>query len=224
MKHKKILYKLHNYLLKLRIILKKHNKASILNRKINYNRAKAKVYAEQFAEKPNILQYPYYKGNDCTNFVSQVLKAGGIKEVGDMWDSYGSWFCRTIDSSNKGLKNVSITWRAARYFRKHWGNDNGIGINRSIIFEEIKVIESLTDFSYIYNRLEVGDVIQYIDFSKGNYPYHSQVIHRKGYNKSIARKDIFIAQHTSNKKNVSLYEYLSKLDNKDKSYICIYHI
>ena len=44
----------------------------------NYNRAGARYYADLYWQTPNY-SYPYY-GNDCTNYVSQVLLYGGVLE------------------------------------------------------------------------------------------------------------------------------------------------
>ncbi len=69
----------------------------------------------------------------------------------------------------------------------------------------------------------MGDVIQYGDPKNNNYPYHTQVVHAKEFNIALNRNDLFMAQHTANRKNVSLYEYLKLLQNKANRYIYVYH-
>ncbi len=188
----------------------------------NYNREKAKAYAEKYALSANPL-YPFYSlGGDCANFISQVLKAGGLDEIGEKWNDFNAWFCHT--SSEKDLKNTAITWRAARYFRRHWGNENGIGRNRAAFYTEMKVIDAIKDFDNLYNMLFIGDIVQYGDPLQNNYPYHTQVIHEKGFNLLIERNDLFMAQHSKNRKNVSFYKYLTLLDHPDKRYVYIYRI
>ncbi len=43
------------------------------------NLTAANNYAKTYAKNPNTKSYNYYAGKDCTNFVSQILKAGGKK-------------------------------------------------------------------------------------------------------------------------------------------------
>lgn len=186
--------------------------------RLQYDRVAARHYAEKYALSPNVQEYPYYRSDDCTNFVSQVLKAGGMEEVGNSWDDFDSWFCRT--SEEKTLKKVAITWRAARYFMRHWGNENGMGANRAYKFYKITPEEAITNFSYIYNTFQVGDVIQY----GKPLPYHTQVIHNKVFNPFMGQNDLFIAQHTANRLNVSLYGYILKLLGKGNIYIYLYKI
>lgn len=73
------------------------------------NKTAAINYAKQYAVTPN-KKYNYYAGSDCTNFVSQILKAGGYGEVWD-WKPY-----------NKG-------WINAHNFTLYWymatGANNG---------------------------------------------------------------------------------------------------
>lgn len=46
-----------------------------------YNRNAAVNYARRWALNPNP-RYPYYTQNgDCTNFVSQALRAGGLRDI-----------------------------------------------------------------------------------------------------------------------------------------------
>lgn len=188
----------------------------------NYDRELAKRYAEKYALSPNIREYPYFERDDCTNFVSQVLKAGGMDEVGANWDRFESWFCNT--KNIKDLNNISLTWRAARYFRRHWGNENGLGRNRATVYTSITVKQALGDFDRLFSLLDIGDVIQYGNPNKGNYPYHSQVIHDKGYNLITKRYDLFLAQHTANRLYVSFYEYLSQFQDKEIRPVYIYRI
>ncbi|MCY6485269.1 amidase domain-containing protein [Clostridium aestuarii] len=188
---------------------------------LHYNRQAAKRYAEKYALIPNTKEYPYFEQDDCTNFVSQVLKAGGMQELGKKWDAFEEWFCNTKNCDD--LTQISITWRVARYFRKHWANENGIGVNRAAITVKITVQQALNNFNRLYVFLKEGDIIQYGD-PNNNLPYHTQIIHDKGFNWMIYRYDIFMAQHTSNSLYVSLYGYLSKFNNKDTTYIYIYKI
>ena len=185
---------------------------------LDYNRTAAKEYVEKYALNPNTKEYPYFKNDDCANFISQVLKAGGMKEVGANWDDFNSWFCNTTDF--RQLKKIAITWRSARYFRRHWANENGMGRNRAYRVYAYTVEDALLNFSYIYNTLKVGDVIQH----GTPIPYHTQVVHDKRYNPELGRNDLFLAQHTYNRLNVSFYKYLFNLNDKARRYVYLYRI
>src|SRR3712207_4621527 len=127
----------------------------------------------------------------CANFVSQVLRAGGMPEEGSDWDRVESWFCRT--NSTENLSNISITWRAARYFRRYFGNEDGFGENKAAMYIETTAKKVLYNFKEIYAFLDIGDVIQYgSTYSK--IPYHTQVIVDKKFNPVIGRYDLFMAQ------------------------------
>lgn len=149
-----------------------------------------------------------------------MLRAGGIPQMGNRWDLYSSWFCNT---NSLVLNKVSITWRAGRYFRMHWGNEKRIGLNRAQNYMEIPLKEFRDNFDRYYNLLNIGDVIQYGKYNNNYFPYHTQVIHKKEYNPRISKMDLFIAQHSPNSKNVSLRDYLDKFD-KDDILIYIYII
>ncbi|WP_168188737.1 amidase domain-containing protein [Thermoflavimicrobium daqui] len=82
-----------------------------------YNRAKAKEYAYKWWNKRNNAQYGYYSRAmggcedcwaDCTNFISQVIKAGGMKEVTN-GNSY--WYYSD--------KKPSLSWGVAHSFYLH---------------------------------------------------------------------------------------------------------
>lgn len=192
------------------------------DRNLTYDRKLAKEYAEKYALTPNTGEYPYFEKDDCANFISQVLKAGGMKEVGTRWDKLEAWFCRT--KSFKDLKSISITWRAARYFRRHWANENGLGGNRAAVAITITAKQALDNFDRLYTLLKEGDVIQYGKPNDNDHPYHTQVIHDKGFNWRTNRYDLYMAQHTENRLYVSLYEYLSKFQDKEIRKVYIYRI
>jgi hypothetical protein len=188
---------------------------------LQYNRMKAAQYALTYAEAANP-QYPYFKEDDCANFVSQVLHAGGIAEIGNRWDDFNSWFCHTNQPAD--LHKIAITWRAARYFRRHFANENGVGRNRAAKNFTITVNEGIQGFEHIYETLELGDVIQYGNPASGNIPYHTQVVCNKGFNHQMGRLDLFMAQHTVNSKNLSLYQYLFKLNHPAAVMMYLYKI
>lgn len=189
---------------------------------MQYDRTAAANYAKRYAIKPNIKKYPYYKGDDCANFVSQCLYEGGFNETGERWDDLKSWFCNS--NNPKDLKKVSLTWRAARYFRRYWGNENGLGNNRAYEYIELMATEVLDNINEIYSRINIGDVIQYGKRKDKYNPSHTQIVINKKYNSYNNSLDIFMAQHSANRIYVSLYDYINEFSDKDLRRVYLYKI
>ena len=110
---------------------------------------------------------------DCTNFVSQCLKAGGMKEIEGSESSIKSWYYDVLLSK---YYNASDTWGHAPSFCKHWGHTpNGEGIQsayQTIIYHDFE--SALLDWDYILNTVKKGDVIQYYADSVGI--FHSGIV------------------------------------------------
>ena len=214
MKKRTIFYKLKRRLSK--IPLKGKGAHEI---KYTYNRDAAKTYAQTHAETPNTKQYPFYKDNDCTNFICQALVAGGMRMVGSDYEKKSAWFCYTREPAT--LRKCSLTWRSAEYFRLYWGYNENIGMGMAKEYMEFKVEDAIDRFDELYEYLMVGDVVQYADANKR--PYHTQIIISKEFNVTTDKHDIFAAQHSANRKHVSLNEYWKLLRNGKGRYIYTYH-
>ena len=86
-----------------------------------YNRAAAINYADAWVSnttaKRNIQNYPNYgigEGcNDCTNYLSQVLEAGGIQRIVSLNDDEKTWY---VYDDHSG---ASRSWAATDWFRSH---------------------------------------------------------------------------------------------------------
>ena len=93
-----------------------------------YNQTTAAAYALTYAKNHNP-NYKYITGADCTNFISQAMKAGGIKYDYNGNNNYQKWY------------KYSLSWQYAPTFRLRAkkGGYGALKINRS--------------------QLEVGDVI-----------------------------------------------------------------
>lgn len=187
--------------------------------KYAYNREAAIAYAQTYAEAPNTKEYPLYKDNDCTNFICQALIAGGMKMVGADYEKETAWFCYTREPSN--LRKCSLTWRSAEYFRVYWGYNGDMGKGMAKVYKEYTVEEAIERFDELYEYLMVGDVVQYAD--ERRIPYHTQIITSKEFNIATDKHDIFAAQHSANRKHVSLNEYWRLLRNGKGRYIYTYH-
>lgn len=91
-------------------------------------------YARVYGDKPNIKKYNFYNGKDCTNFVSQVLVAGGIK-TDNTWKPYTRtwinahafvlyWYMKT--GAKNGYPNFALlskTLQAGDIIGADWGGD-----------------------------------------------------------------------------------------------------
>ena len=157
----------------------------------NYSREDAKNYAEKWALKYNTKKY-YNAGLDCTNFVSQCLVAGG-KKVSSNLPSY---------SDTNYWRPHSATWENANYFKKYWikkVQSKGKDIS------SLSKSELNTYSSDVFNELYIGDVVQYGYGSDDM--CHSQICHGYGVSSS-GFSTLLMAQHTDNKKNIALHDYI----------------
>lgn len=148
-----------------------------------YNRKLAYEYAKKWAFLRNDRYYNFdFVGGDCTNFVSQVLYAGGCKM------NYKKWFGWYY----KNVNDRSASWTSVEYLYRFLINNNETGPIGKIV--EI-------------NELEIGDVIQ-LSFNENNIFNHSLVV--TNIERPINENNIFIATHTYDRFNYALSKYLYK--------------
>lgn len=188
------------------------------NKNSSYNRNNAVSYAKNWVTKANPSYANYINdGGDCTNFVSQCLKAGGMSFLGSTSKAYNdsSWFYYGSNYPNR-----SSSWTDANYFRKHWGNTSSTNAsdnyNRSYAYKEYTVDVALRNWETIYNNLWPGDVVQYGPSSGGT--THSQIV----IDYTSSSKTTTMAQHSdswSNFKKVSLKSYLNGRSKSDRVYL-----
>ncbi len=178
----------------------------------NFNRVSAASYADTYAEYANFY-YEYYNNADCTNFVSQCLRAGGV-----MFD---------VDTDDYAFVN-------ARSFYQHWcGYDNTdhAGMQAYQIVSYDSFADALDDVEFLVSYLKKGDVIQ-LKYSNGN-AYHTMIVydddeecdgrHRGNANcySNEGKKEILYAQHTDDYKNGHLRYILEKKKSDDESIVFI---
>lgn len=164
---------------------------------MNYNRLAAVEYALKYGLNHNP-EYPYYPGNDCTNFVSQCLQAGGFENY---YHRTHPWFCVGNKTSICWAVAASLYW----FIRVCTQEKNG-GIQA-----ETKIIQGDAQFSReIAESLKIGDIIQYIN--QQNRIQHSVVITGFFYKEGL--KQPKVSQHT--------YEAVDIPWNKD-FYKTIFH-
>ena len=143
-----------------------------------YDGGAASSYALKYALNYNT-NYANFngQGGDCTNFISQCLKAGGISQhVGTAY-SGNCWFYKT--STNR-----SSTWTGAEQFRKYvTGSSSKINMPTSS-----------------WGSVTFGDIIQLMS---GGSAYHSLIVSGVAYGSS-GRSDILVCCHTADRRHVSL--------------------
>ncbi|MDV4151029.1 amidase domain-containing protein [Clostridium sp. AL.422] len=154
----------------------------------NYNRELAREYAIKWAMSVNKKYYNYINdGGDCTNFVSQVLRAGGMEFVGTKKNatSINSWFYYSSD-----LPNRTSTWTSANAFNLHFGKEG----KRVYKYREYKIEDALKKWDDIYSSIYAGDIVQYS--RPNNIAFHSQAI-----TDVIDNDTIYFSQHSNSIEN-----------------------
>lgn len=132
-------------------------------------------YAYKWSDKKKQYNNPAYRSfpNDCTNFVSQALRAGGWQDVGPSIPYYTRlkyewWYWDHTPRSESGQ---SRSWTQADSF-----------------FQYINV-SGRADFTLKLDRLEPGDVVQ-VDWEYDIFVDHTMIVTKKDKN------DIYLTYHT----------------------------
>ena len=145
-----------------------------------YNRQDALAYADRWALNRNPNYYDFSKlGGDCTNFCSQVLRAGGCSMNYNR--TYG-WYYR-----NGNDKTPS--WGGVNFFHNFLTRDKDIGP----VAEEVSVKD-----------IEPGDIIQ-LSFVEENSYNHSLIVVDCGNPLDIS--NISISTHTIDRYHYLLTNY-----------------
>lgn len=146
-----------------------------------YSGGDASRYALDHATNPSS-SYHYYKGKDCTNFISQCLYAGGIKQhVGNAYDK-NCWYYKT--STNR-----SSSWTGAPEFYYYINSD----------------VSKIKKSNGSWGTVEIGDIIQ---TKVDGQIKHSMIISGVAYGSS-GRSDLLVCAHSTNRRHVSLNSYYS---------------
>ena len=140
-----------------------------------YNRTNAAQYVYDYTGSfnPNYTNYTNY-GGDCTNFVSQVLAAGGMPMTQSVSNpTTNDWY---YYGPNWGTQRTA-TWTDAHQFRYYWADVNGVGSIKANAFLKLKAgeFDTYSKWMQLYRYLEPGDIIQYVRPSDWK-TYHSQAI------------------------------------------------
>ena len=184
----------------------------------NYNRGTASAYWDQYTYTPNSSYYDYTNvGGDCTNFVSQGLKAGGMPTRGTVgYADYKNWYY-----NGKDVPFRSKSWTAADMFRKYWANNSsGTGYQQAYQYKLMTIRNAYNNFNTVFSTITIGDVVQLTPINGES--YHSMGIVALVYNGNT-KTDIKYAQHTNNKQGNLRTALKSMIDEgKGDSYgICL---
>lgn len=171
-----------------------------------YDRSKAKAYIDAYWKNYNP-EYPSFHqgGGDCTNFVSQVLYAGGMPWADDKNPANhklsSNWYCKPGATSKDSERRITFSWKIAAVFKAHW-------IKRADVHSIYSYSEAIRTMNELSGEVFLGDVVQFC-YSNG-VPYHTLAI--TGYNRDPEYnvRDIVLASHTIDSNNRSLYRTMLK--------------
>lgn len=159
----------------------------------SYNANNAVEYVNKWCMQYNEA-YNNYGGNDCTNFISQVVNAGGMdfnkpnitKTTPNLLDNPNYWYSILINENNQRSIKDSVTWVNVSSFNKYWS-------------QRVKN-EKFNDRLDVQRFANVGDVIQYKYKNTGRL-YHSTFVSKK------IDDFVYISQHSSDRLDIRWMDY-----------------
>jgi hypothetical protein len=198
------------------------------NKNSTYDRGSAADFAINNTYSPYSGMSYVIPNEDCTNFVSHCLKAGGMPTIP----------CANYNDY-KGWNYYNGSWENAHLFRYHWGNVNGVGYNTCYSYKTYTIGHALdtNNWNTIYNDLYRGDVVQFVfgadsPFISKHYigeTGHSQIVH--GYTSTtingITYPDFYTAQHSVDRNYQSLayyIKYTAPANWGSQGWVCTYKI
>ncbi len=132
-----------------------------------------------------------WEGGDCTNFISQCLRAGGARN-----DTTGNnkWYYIPSGGANSNKDNYSWTWSTAKGLNSVLLGNNtkkefGPKGTEKIITGDSNYSPALGDF------ISLGDIIQY-EWSAGSGIKHSAIIVGMVNNSALQRNEPVISTHS----------------------------
>ena len=171
-----------------------------------YNRSKAKAYIDTNWDNYNPA-YPTFHGGggDCANFVSQVLYAGGMPWVDDRnpnhYTWFTNWYCKPGASNKDGDKRITLSWKVAAAFKRHWEKRAA----KQLVISYKDAMDNMRDLS---KQVFLGDPVQFC-YANGT-PYHTLIVTGYAWDKDAGVNDIVLASHTIDSNRRSLYNTIRK--------------
>lgn len=103
------------------------------------NLSAALSYAWTYVYNPNSSEFGYFNGADCTNFVSQILYAGGIGQNSVWWHTRTLWL----------YHQYSVAWINTPAFAAHMGyvnfGGNHLGFSEALRIGDVALIDQAND-------------------------------------------------------------------------------
>lgn len=202
-----------------------------------YDRDAAVTYASEYCSTYNS-KYPKY-GNDCTNFASQVLNAGGYKtnplpdadvsysDLGTVYKTKKYWSAKKYTKSIAGI--ISKTDFVST---STWSNVDQLagssfyGLQDYMVSEKGKVCKSYSvtkkGIKQLIKEAKPGDIVQVA--KKDARFSHSYIVGKIAKDKAKNRTDVYVYAHSDNRDAGDSDCLLRMLENKkliDYTYIAL---
>lgn len=130
-----------------------------------FNKSKGTEYAIRFAETYNTFSYPNYRPNDCANFASQILVAGGIQMHSSNSVDSGWWCKKTNPNAEHSTFTSSKSWRLADNFVRFMGTSGN----------------TCKDFKKFSAKIQAGDFIAFDETNDGGWDHVGYVTQKGSY-------------------------------------------
>ena len=153
-----------------------------------YNATNAVNYADAFALNPNGA-YRYFSGGDCTNFVSQIIYVGGVKQNAHWYYNNGH--------------NYSATWTVANDFKWYIKDVYGATRLASGWTKYGRYHGSAYLYPYVNNSANIpasGKVVVFYDWNDDGRIDHTSYCVGTGYSLDQNIYSDPVNQHTKNRK------------------------
>lgn len=154
----------------------------------SYDSTAAVNYAHKYYNNWNTGTYGSYYPDDCTNFASQVVHAGGMPMLGSTntsnatWNTTSNWYDRYVYDPKSASFYVTTSWIRVVDFYTYW---------TSYQFQSSETFN--TESSAFYNYAKVGDIVQLFDASGSKGWHHTMIVTSKyGGN-------LYLAGHNNNR-------------------------
>lgn len=156
------------------------------------------TYAVKYAASPNIVNYAT-KSADCTNFTSQIKKAGGVPVYKTAYDEDGWNYKNTYNGSGFLHTAYSARWVNAHKFVNFFG--------KKTVYKTENYDNKRTAFINFAKNIKKGSFIAYDEEGDGNWNHNAFVTYLWHSGESARRdisyhgssyKDFKIAQHSRN--------------------------
>ncbi|MCM3702882.1 amidase domain-containing protein [Paenibacillus macerans] len=152
----------------------------------SFDLSRAMQYVNLYALEPNSSGFGQFS-NDCTNFASQILYAGNVRQEDYYPDEARGWWHRIVTSSGPIIypeHKYSISWIQADTFARYMG----VGFTTS-------------DHYSFSSKLQAGDFIAYDKYRDGDWNhigFVTAVDSKSGTYNGYTYYDYKVAQHTTN--------------------------